>query len=225
MGRTALAHGLKLLEAGSISFLYRPPSDEPHAPELNDIQRVLMLLSPAGAVYERVIAVGRKALPPPAHHERFWGFVDLVLAPYDMQMALGAQVYGTKTRGVRHLPAARAFASGSYDLASHGGQTHLRWHVDHHQEDDPAGPPIPIEIDGDYLVTVANPDPGAWGVLEPPDIQTELFDELEVHVPLPSPFPPSLQQRFRNRRFIELDSPAWLDHPGAELVFLGAASD
>jgi hypothetical protein len=148
--------------------------------------------------------------------------VDLVLAGYDMQAALGAQVYNTKTRGLRHLPAARRFATGTYDIATHGPHSHLRWTVEDIDTTDPVVADLSIERDADYIVTVANPDPTMWGLADPPDLQSELFDELELHVTLPTPFPPHLQRRFRNRRYAQLDSREWLEHPGAELVFVGA---
>ena len=202
MARTAAAaEKATTIEQGSVTILYRPRVEEQDPSDLGDVQRLLILLSPEGGTFERVIAVGRKRLPRSAKHDRFWGFVDLVLTAYDMNAALDAHVYGTKTRGLRHLPAARAFASGSYEIATHRDHGHLRWHVDR----------------------ITNADPIAWGLLEPPDLQTALFDDLELHVTIPTPFPPNLQQRFGNRRYAHLDTPEWLDHPGAELVFVGAA--
>ena len=47
------------------------------AHSLGDVQRFFMLLSPSsrpGAPH-RLIAVGKKRLPDPASHERFFGFV------------------------------------------------------------------------------------------------------------------------------------------------------
>jgi hypothetical protein len=212
----------RTLEQGSITFLYRPRVEERHPDELQDVQRLLMLFSPDVSPFERVIAIGRKRLSPSAQHDRFWGFVDLVLTSYDMQAALGAQVYGTKTRGLRHLPAARAFASGSYEIVTHDDHAHLRWEIARTMFEDPIATQAHVEPHADYIVTVANPDPAAWGLAEPPDLQASLFDDLELHVTLPTPFPPPLQQRFRNRRFSQLDTTGWLDHPGAELVFVGA---
>lgn len=210
------------LEQGAITFLYRPRVEEQHPDELDDVQRILLLLSPAGSAFERLIAVGRKRMPRSASRDRFWGFVDLVLTPYDMHAALGAQVYGTRTRGLRHLPAAREFAHGTYELETHGPHAHFRWHVEHFSYDDPVALDLPLEHDADSIITIANPDPAVWGLAEPPDLQAELFDDLELHVTVPTPFPPALQERFGRRKFLQLDTPEWLDHPGAELVFVGA---
>ena len=222
MAHVREAEAAEVLEQGSITFLYRPRVEEQHPDELDDVQRLLLLLSPEDSAFERLIAIGRKRLPPSARHDRYWGFVDLVLTPWDMHAALGAQVYGTKTRGLRHLHAARAFAEGSYEVETHRSHSHLRWHVERFATDDPVAAEIPIEQDADSIITIANPDPRVWGLTEVPDLQAQLFDDLEMHVPLPTPFPPSLQQRFGNRKFAQLDTTEWLDHPGAELVFIGA---
>ena len=222
MSRTAALEATETIEQGTVTFLYRPRVEEQHADELDDVQRLLILLSPEGSAFERAIAVGRKRLPSSSRRDRFWGFVDLVLTHYDMHAALGAQVYGTRTRGLRHLPAARRFANGTYEIATHGSHAHLRWHVDQFDLDDPVAAEVEIEEDADYILTIANPDPVAWGLLQPPDLQQQLFDDLELHVTIPNPFPASLQQRFRNRRFVQLDSTEWLDHPGAEVVFIGS---
>jgi hypothetical protein len=222
MARTAAVEAARTIEQGSVTFYYRPRVEEQHPDELSDVQRLVIVLSPEGAAYERAVAVGRKRLPRSSSRDRFWGFVDLVLTHYDMHAALGAQVYGTKTRGLRHLPAARAFARGTYDLTTHDDHAHVRWHVDALVDDDPVAADVELETDADYIVTVANPDPAAWELEETPPLQATLFDDLELHVMIPSPFPPSLQQRFRGRRFLQVDGSEWLDHPGAELVFIGA---
>lgn len=222
MAQTALAEAAETLELGSMTFLYRPRVQEEHTGHLGDVQRLLLLLRPDDSAFERVIAIGRKRLPRSGRHERFWGFVDLVLTPFDMAAALDAQVYRTTNHEVRHLPAATPFASGSYELSSHRDHAHLRWQLDAGLPADPIARQLEVEESADYVVSVANPDPAAWGLSESPDLQAELFDDLELHVTLPQPFPASLQSRFRGRRYTSLDSPAWLDHPGAELLFAGA---
>lgn len=221
MARTAAVEVARTIEQGSITILYRPRVEEQAPHDLGDIQRLLILLRPEGSAFERAIAVGRKRVPRSSQRDRFWGFVDLVLTPNDMNAALDAQVYGTKTRGLRHLPAARAFASGAYEIATHREHAHLRWHVTRIAGQDPIAFEADVENEADYIVTVANPDPIAWGLLEPPDLQASLFDDLELHVTIPTPFPRNLQERFGDRKFAHLDSPEWLDHPGAELVFVG----
>jgi hypothetical protein len=221
MARTAAVEVARTIEHGAVTMLYRPRVEEQDPSDLGDVQRLLILLSPEGGAFERAIAVGRKRVPRSSQRDRFWGFVDLVLTSDDMSAALGAQVYGTKTRGLRHLPAARPFATGTYEIATHREHAHLRWRVSRISDEDPIAFEADVENEADYIVTVANPDPIVWGMLETPDLQTSLFDDLELHVTIPTPFPPNLQERFGQRKFAQLDTTEWLEHPGAELVFVG----
>jgi hypothetical protein len=221
VGQPQAVESADTLERGSITFLYRPRVERDEPEDLSDVQRLLILLAPDGSELERLIVIGRKRLPNSARRERFWGFVDLRLTSYDMSAALSAHVYRTATRGVRHLPAARPLASGHYELTAHGSHTHLRWWVTDSESEDAVAHDIDIEHSGDYILTVANPDPAVWGLADAPDLQATLFDELETHIAIPNPFPPSLQQRFGGNRYAPIDSAEWLDHPGSELVFVG----
>jgi hypothetical protein len=217
MARRVAEEQPRLLERGEMSFLYRPRVETFQPEGMDDIQRLLLVLCPDRKRLYRVIAIGRKRMPSPAPHERFWGFVDLVLdSPQDLRAALDAQTYGTKTRGVRHLPAAMKVAGGRYQIVWHGQHAHLEYDLSSNEAD--------FEPNGDFIVTVANPDPTAWGLLETPPLQFELFDDAEVHVTIPTPFPPDLQQKFGEKRFVALDSTRLLNFPGAELVFISAAS-
>jgi hypothetical protein len=197
----------RLLEHGEIGFYYRPRLDTREIQSADGVQRMLIVLCPENRRRYRVIAVGRKRMAT-----RFWGFVDLVLdAPQDLHAALGAQIYGTRTSGVRHVPAAVPAASGTYTLSWQNGHGHLEWRFKRVYDID--------LTDGEAIVTVANPDPSAWGLEEPPSLQFELFDDVEVHVTTPATFPPAMQSRFGDQRYLPLDSLDYIDHPGTELVF------
>jgi len=199
------------MEQGLIDILYRPRVEHEEVDSLRDVQRLLLVLAPDGRAESRVIAIGRKRI-----RERFWGFVDLVDDPQYVDLTLGAHTYLTKTRGARHLPAARVAASGTYSISRHDDHTHLRFTTTPNPDRE-----IDVESEGDFIVSVANPDPTAWGMLEMPPLQDELFPEYEVHVTIPTPFPAAIQERFRGRRYIDLE-PELLDFPGAELIFIDA---
>jgi hypothetical protein len=64
MSGTAAAEAAVAIEQGSVTFLYRPRVEEYHADELEDVQRLLILLSPEGSAFQRAIAIGRKRLCP-----------------------------------------------------------------------------------------------------------------------------------------------------------------
>ena len=201
------------MEHGEIDILYRPRVEHQEVDSLRDVQRLLLVLCPEGRTKSRVIAIGRKRI-----RDRFWGFVDLVDDPQYVDLTLGAQTYLTKTRGARHLPAARLAASGTYSISQHDDHTHLRFETTLHENRE-----VDVESSGDFIVSVANPDPAAWGLLETPPLQDELFPEYEVHVTIPTPFPAHIQERFGGRRYIQLE-PELLDYPGAELIFIDASS-
>ena len=112
---------------------------------------------------------------------------------------------------MRHLPAARRLGGGTYAIAAHDGHTHLAWRLA--QLDSEWRDELNLTGETNLIITVANPDPTAWGE----DPQRELFSrDIEVR----TPFPPALQERFADRRFMQLDATTWLDHEGAELIFI-----
>ena len=100
------------------------------------------------------------------------------------------------------------------DIAAHDGHTHVAFVATLRPDRE-----IDVLSEGNFIASVANPDPTAWGLTELPPLQDELFPEYEVHVTIPTPFPPSIQQRFGGRRYINLE-PELLDYPGAELIFI-----
>lgn len=202
----------RTLERGRISFFERPRFDPPAASPTT-VQRLLMLLEPDHGPVFRVIAIGRKVKERRAR--RFWGFVDAVLNDRrDVEAVLAASFYKAPGRSVSHLPAAIAAGSGRYTLQSHGSHTHLVYTLDHGAL---------VEPSGDLVIQVANPDPEAWGLSEPADLQREIFHEIEIHATVPTPLPDRLQERFAGRPSTPLDSLEWIDRPGAELLFTAGA--
>jgi hypothetical protein len=204
----------KVLEDGDIYFLYRPRVADEHVESLEEVQRLLMLLRPwRGRRHTRLLVVGRKRLPEIDEHDRFWAFVDVVAdRPEQLHEALEPRQYPTKTRGQRYQPPARPAAEGAYAITRHDDHTHLAYQLELPQRTGPAQEELQIEHEASYIVTVKNPQAPT-----PP------------RVGLPGPgrahLPADLQRRFGTRRFAPLDPPAFLDHPGAEIVLIGAAHD
>lgn len=97
-----------ILERGNIYFFYRPQVQEESPQELSDVQRFQFVLGPEEKDRYRLITVGKKRLPEPQEHTRYWGFVDRA-GSTDEQIrdALKGEKYQTATRGERTLPAAR----------------------------------------------------------------------------------------------------------------------
>ena len=160
--------------------------------------RVTMVLAPSSSPRRRVIVVGRKQLPKSRRRDRILAFVTAVE---------DADTFPT-------MPDAQ----GRYALVAHDGHTHLEYELEEVAEELPG-----IERRANWIVTVANPDPFAWGLADPGAVQLELFalHEEDEPVVIPTPFPPELQSQFGDRRFIDA-GPEFLDHAGAELVLIGA---
>lgn len=166
----------------------------------------------ASAARLRDVIVGTKHLPDPDQHERCWALVSRVSdSAADLQTELRERTYETKTRGERRQPPARPAGEGRNLIADHGGHPHLAYVVELPQEFGEAQRTVGIQREASYIVTVRNPDapapPGVGAPGQKPDL------------------PEDLRSRFRGRRFAPLDTPAWLDHPGVELVLVAAAHD
>src|SRR5271165_4296805 len=112
------------LERGDIYFLYRPRVQHSEAHGAADVERLYIVLKPWRSYKYRLLIIGRKKLPDPEEHNRFWAFVWRV---YHDRAALveelGPKQYETKTRGERIVPPARPAAEGIYAIIRHGNHT------------------------------------------------------------------------------------------------------
>jgi hypothetical protein len=203
-----------VLEDGDIYFLYRPRVADTDVASLEEVQRLLVVLRPWRARRLRLLIVGRKRLPEIRAHERFWGFVDEVAGrPEELHPTLDGRAYQTKTRGERIQQPARPVAEGAYVIARHGDHTHLAYQL---ELPDRRGAPqreLNIEHEASYIITVKNPRvPSPPGVGRP-------------RAAIEAALPRKLQDRFGRLRFIPLDPPDFLDHPGVEFVLIAAVQD
>lgn len=205
----------KTLERGDIYFFYRPRVEEDSPEGKEEIQRVYLVLSPAGKKRFRLLIIGRKELPNPAQAggDRSWAFVDRVTdSPSSMTEELREQTYSTKTRGERHLPASRPAGEGVYRLMRHDDHTHLVYALELPETTGDVQKELDIAEEASYIVSVKNPQASA-------PRGAGLSEERRAD------FPQRLKDVFRNRRFSELDPPDFLDHRGAELLLIAAAVD
>ena len=118
--------GAQILERGDIYFIYRPKVEEEHPQGLEDVERFYMVLKPEDRKEFRLAVVGRKRLPDIEDHERNWGFVETIAGSAEqVEREFQAADYETKTRGERHLPAARPAGEGVYAFVQAGRNMHL----------------------------------------------------------------------------------------------------
>ena len=212
--RQSTRRAVAVLERGNIYFMYRPKIEEGSAEGMADVQRLYMVLSPHDQRRYRLLVIGQKQLPEvSAGGERSWAFVEKVSRePQELSAQLGSATYRTKTRGVRTRPVARPAGEGVYAIIRHVDHTHLAYALELPARPGAVQQELNIEAEGSYILSVKNPElPAAHGVG---------LDEARQ-----ASFPSALQKRFRGRRFIAVDSPAFLDHAGAELLFIGASED
>ena len=210
----AKSERVDVMERGDIYFAYRPKIDVETPKGIDDVQRFYMILKPREADRYRMVVFGQKKLPEvEGSGKRYWAFVDKVSRKVDdVTRELGAEQYETKTRGERTRPAARPAGEGVYALVRHGDHTHLAYVLELPAEGSDVQRELNIRDEGSYIISVKNPQtpsPRGMGLGE--------HEEAE--------FPKRLQERFRNRRFINVDPPEFLNHEGAELLFVGAAAD
>jgi hypothetical protein len=204
----------EILEDGDIYLLYRPRVGDPRVESFDEVQRLLVVLHPwRGRRRLRLLVVGRKRLPEIEEHDRFWAFVDEVTdRPEQLRDALDRRAYRTRTRGEREQGPARPVAEGAYAIARHDDHTHLAYQLELPHRPGAPQHDLNIEPEASYVVTVKNPQaPSPPGVGRPGPGKAKL--------------PPGLQERFGSRRFAALDPPDFLDHPGTEVVLIGAAHD
>ena len=209
------ALSLVSLERGRLTFAVRP-----RVQDLPGIQRFLLLLAPDGGRTVRRIAIGKRRLPRKTLQEREWAYIDRVLPRSGDALAdLGAHVYSTKTRGIRHQPAAYPIAEGTYELLAHGQHTHLTYKLDDVEARDVLLSALAIRPRGDLIVAVFNPL--RWQ--GPAMVGNDNADD-DLPISEPSIFDDELQAKFGDRRFAALE-PAHLDVEGAELVLIDAGGE
>jgi hypothetical protein len=207
------SHENPLLERGDIYFLYRPAveKEEVHGPR--DVRRLYIVLKPWRAGLYRLIIIGRKKLPAPEEHDRFWAFVWRVFKHRaELGEELGEETYETRTRGIRKVPPARPAAEGIYAIVRHGDHTHLAYLLELPKRQGPAERDLNIKREASYIIAVRNPE-----APRPPEAGRGMGSKAR--------FPPELQERFAGRRFIPVDPVEFLNYEGAELILIGAAEN
>lgn len=204
----------QILERGDIYFVYRPKVEEESPRGLDDVQRLYMILGPEDEQRYRLVAIGRKRMPNVDEAgEQHWAFVERVAGEAsDVEEELRRETYETKTRGERHLPAARPAGEGIYALTRHADHTHLAYALEPPEEPDEVQREMNIKEEASYVISVKNPE-------KPSPRGAGLGEEREAD------YPKRLQERFGDRRFVAVYPPDFLDYEGAEVILVGATGD
>ncbi len=204
----------QVLERGDLYFFYRPrvrvdqsvQGAEPHA--VSELQRFYMVLHPHDQARYRLLIVGHKRLPAVERHEPYWLTVDKVVQhPDELLDTLKQERYTTKTRGERSLPEARACGEGVYNIVQAGLQSYFAYQMQLPVQPGEVQRALALKPEARYVVSVKNQT--LAGTQSGPAAD----------------FPESLQQKFRNLRFIPVNPVDFLDYPRAELLLIGAHAD
>ena len=204
-----------VLEQGDIYFFYRPRVQTEEVHHLDDIQRINIVIKGNQKPHYRLIIVGKKHLPSYDESPIEFAFVDAVYKRVkELVFDLDSQHYETKTRGERTLPAVRLFAEGKYILLKDNSTVHLVYLLDQHQKLGSPQIQFNIEYTGNWIVSVKNPL-----ILS----QRGLTDKQKAQFPLK--LPKKLVDRFKDRKFIPLNPPEYLNYPGTELLLIAEKSN
>jgi hypothetical protein len=109
----------EIIEKGHIYFFYRPKVGVQQVSNLNDVQRLYILLKSISsdqghAMHYRLIRIGKKKLPSIKDHNRFWGIVEESTEDLGkIHQLLSFEQYSTITRGDRTVLSCRPAGEGN----------------------------------------------------------------------------------------------------------------
>jgi hypothetical protein len=163
----------------------------------------------------RLFILGRKKLPELMREQhpdqRNWALNVLVTTnPADIRRRLSAVEYPTEARGERFVPAAKPVGEGRLLLFQHGDHTELAYVRELPKVPGPAQEEFDVKPEASYVVAVKNPDISTPGAPSPPE---------------PPAYPPSLKEKFGQRRWIAVDDPALLDYENTQLLLVAAHAE
>lgn len=212
-----------ILEKGIIYFFYRPKVGVETPTNIDDVQKLYLLLCPGLGPKEstevsdrtkRLIVIGRKQLPDLHDHGRYWGFVDRVSTNVKtiVDENLKEEKYETPvTEQERTLAPARLAGRGVYGIIDHHSHSHLAYVLELPEEVGDVQKAFNIAREGSYIVSVKNPKQGAAYAGLSPERRAKYPDEL--------------QEVFEDRRWNRLNPVKLLDYEGCELFIMGAHED
>jgi len=215
-----------ILEKGFVYFFYRPKVGLEEAQDIDDVQRLLIVLWPQGHIFrkgeptpakhhnvKRIIIIPKKTLPDVKHHGKNFAVVEKVSESLDViDKQLGEFDYETKvTHQKRHLEGARPVGEGIYAIIKKHGHTHLAYVLELPHDIGEVQQAFHIEKEGSFIISVKNPD-----------IQSEFGGYASSKKP---EFPTELKNKFEGRRWCPVDPVDFLNYESAQVLLIGASAD
>ena len=198
------------VEKGDIYFFYRPKVDTEKVQGLDDVQRLHLVLVPDDEDTARLFVVGKKRMPKiirgkPQSTTREWMMNDMTGKPKEIGKALAPLEYDTKTRGEQEQGEAIPVGEGRYAIFERHDSTRLAYRLSSPESPGKAQRELGILAEASYIISVRNPDLDVPGF---PDASPN--------------YPKRLQNKFAEKRWIDIDDGKLLDYESAQFLLIGA---
>ncbi|DBB02711.1 TPA: hypothetical protein ACH3X3_011658 [Trebouxia sp. C0006] len=203
-----------LVEEGRIYFLYRPRVNVDHPTSVNDIQRFFMIMAPTSRPKApfRLHIIGKKRLPIPDKHERFFCFTEATAdSMEELTGQLGETGNQSATRGYRTTEPARIAGEGVYEIVNRDGRkTSFAYKLEIPREPGEVQQELQIKKEASYTLSIKNP-----GNDDPPN--AGLSNKAD--------YKGGQKKQFGGYRWISCQDPSLLDAERCEFILIGATED
>lgn len=201
------------VEKGDIYFFYRPRVNVEKIQSLDDIQRLHVVLAPDDETTARLFLVGKKRMPEIAKGkskstQREWMMNDMTGKLKDIGAALVPLEYETKTRGEQEQGEAIPVGEGRYAIFERDNSTRLAYRLSSPETPGKAQKELGILAEASFVISVRNPAIDVPGF---PDSKPD--------------YPKRLQDKFADKRWIDIDDGKLLDYESAQFLLIGAHDD
>ena len=201
------------IEKGDIYFFYRTKLDTDDIKSLDDVQRFHIVMVADGSDSGRLFVVGKKRLPDiikgeAKSTEREWMMNYMSDKAEKIGRELGPVEYETASHGERVQGEAIPAGEGRYVIFERKQSTRLAYRL--HRPDKPgkAQKELGILPEASFVISVRNPD------VDVPGFPDEKPD-----------YPKKLQEKFADKRWIDISDSKLMDYKNAQLLLIGAHKD
>ena len=154
-------------QKGNIYFFYRPKIEIEKAHNLQDVQKLFIVLKPENQ-NQYIIAIVTKKLLPENNASGFVFIDKIVSTEHQLIEFLEEEIYFTKTKGQRILPEARCLGEGKYFIMEHEDHTHLIYELTKPANVHKVQAEFNIHKQDNFIINILNPKkstPGYVGIV------------------------------------------------------------
>lgn len=201
------------VEKGDIYFFYRPKVNTQQVDNIDDVQRLYLVLVPDDEDTARLFLIGKKRLPEilkgkPKSTAREWMMNDMTGKAAKIGEALAPIEYDTKTRGEQEPGEAIPVGEGRYAIFERNNSSRLAYRLSNPEKPGKAQAELGIPAEASYIISVRNPSLDVPGF---PDAKPN--------------YPKRLMEKFADKRWLDIDDSKLLNYENAQLLLIGAHDD